>query len=78
MGLVEAADGGDRLTTLKELRHLVAKSLVECGSTRDVAALARRLQGILEEIERIESNSAEASIGDPFDELSRKRAKAAN
>ena len=76
MGLIEAAAGGDRLTALRELRDLVATSLVKCNSTRDVAALARRLQGILQEIEEIESVSD--AEGDPLDELSQRRANSAN
>jgi hypothetical protein len=77
MGLIEAAAGGDRLTALRELRDLVAKSLVSCNSTRDVAALARRLQGILQEIEEIEAGES-AAEEDPLDELSQRRSDAAN
>lgn len=77
MPLVDEFEGGDRLLTLKELGRVVARTIDRCDSARDMAALARRMQDILAEIEDIESNSPDAE-GDPFDELSRRRADAEN
>jgi hypothetical protein len=51
MDLIEAADGGDRLATLIELRGVLAKAIAECESKRDLSGLARQFQQVLVEID---------------------------
>lgn len=70
MGLVESADGGDRLATLQELRGVLAVSITQCESMRDIAALAGRLQAVLSEIEEL---SPKESVGDGIDEIAKRR-----
>lgn len=53
--IVTAADAGDRLETLKALRHKLAEQLRDCESGRDVAALSRQLREVMEEIGEMES-----------------------
>jgi len=77
MGLSAEFEGGERLATLKELGRLVARTIEKCDSGRDMAALARRMQDILAEIEAIEEREGKTE-GTPLDELSRRRADAKN
>lgn len=52
--LVTAAQDGDRLETLIALRDLLADKLQNTQSTRDIAALSRRLMQAISEIEILE------------------------
>jgi hypothetical protein len=72
MGLVEAADSGDRLAALRELRGLLARSIFGADSSRDVAALSRQLTEVLEQIAGLEK-AAEPVRGTPLDELRARR-----
>lgn len=62
-GLVETAEGGDRLATLRALRDDLARSIVACESLRDKASLGRLLKDVLADIEAI-PNKAEVSAAD--------------
>ena len=52
--LITAAQDGDRLETLIALRDLLASKLQTTQSTRDIAALSRRLMQAISEIELLE------------------------
>lgn len=51
---ISIADSGDRLETLKELRHKVADALERTESARDIPPLSKQLREIMDEIESIE------------------------
>lgn len=61
---------GDRLATLKHLRQTLAEVIDEGPPPRDLAALSRRLQVVLEEIAELEDSGAGESKAD---ELARRR-----
>lgn len=61
-----------RLETLKALRDHLARSIDDCRSKRDLAALSLRFQSVLEEIDEIESGSTQ-SAGSPADEIAERR-----
>ena len=71
MSVHEAATSGDRLATLRKLRDTLARSVDECDSMRDLAALSGRLQSVLDEIAKIEGPK---KVGDNIDELAQRRA----
>ena len=56
--LKEAADSGDRLQTLIELRQLLADRLETSRSDRDIASMSRRLMQVCVEIEKLEKDKA--------------------
>lgn len=68
--LVDSAGSGDRLVTLRALRDWLARALDECVSLRDGAALAGRLQSVLEEIAKVEGPK---EVGDGIDEIAERR-----
>ena len=74
MNLVEASETGDRLDALRELRRQLAQAIDETSSGRDLAALARRLMDVLEQVERIEL-ARQAPRRSVRDEVARKRAE---
>ena len=49
--IVATADTGDRLETLKALRHKIARAIQNSSSGRDIAALSRQLREVMDEIE---------------------------
>ena len=53
MNLADAAASGDRIAALQALRDRLAQELDRCESSRDVAALASRLQSVLAELDTI-------------------------
>jgi len=69
--LTDSAASGDRLSTLRDLRDLLARQIESCESMRDLAALSARLQSVLEEIAELEPKKAE---GDGIDEIAKRRA----
>lgn len=71
VALIESASSGDRLQALKDLRDVLATSIAECESARDVAALSNQFRTTLAEIEVL---SPRASVGDSVDEIARRRA----
>lgn len=52
--LASAARSGDKLSTLKQLRDQIAKSIQDSDSGRDIAALSKRLMEVMDEIERMQ------------------------
>lgn len=52
--LASAARSGDKLSTLKQLRDQIAKSIQDSDSGRDIAALSKRLIEVMDEIERLQ------------------------
>ena len=70
MDLTEAAASGSRLAALEALRDVLAVSI----SAADVdkrAPLAARLTDVLEQIEKL---TPAAKVGDPVDEIAKRRA----
>ena len=70
MDLAEAAASGSRLTALEALRDVLAASI----SAADVdkrAPLAARLTDVLEQIEKL---TPAEKVGDPVDEIAKRRA----
>lgn len=69
--LLSAAESGNRLKTLKELRDMLAGWLESSACDRDKAALTRQFVGVLAEIEEIEnaSGSKRTSIADMREKL---------
>jgi hypothetical protein len=53
MNLADAAASGDRIAALQALRDKIAQELDACESSRDIAALAGRLQSVLAELDTI-------------------------
>lgn len=51
--IVTVADHGDRLETLKILRHKIAQTLRDTQSARDIPALSRQLREVMAEIEEL-------------------------
>jgi hypothetical protein len=51
VSVASAAESGDQLKALKALRDKLAREIDECGSKRDLAALARQLSAVLADIE---------------------------
>lgn len=52
--LASAARSGDKLSTLKQLRDQIAKSIQDSDSGRDIAALSKRLMEVMDEIELLQ------------------------
>lgn len=71
MSLLESAASGDRLDALCDLRDLLASQLVNCESSRDIAALTARFQSVLSEIESLNKETGKAA--DPVDEIAARR-----
>ncbi len=53
--LLKAAEGGNRLQALQELRDMLAERLELSHSDRDVSSLSRRLMQCLQEIQVLEA-----------------------
>lgn len=53
--LVDAAKSGNRYETLIALRDILAKTIQECDSGRDMASNTKRLMEVMNEIETIEA-----------------------
>lgn len=71
MALTESAASGNQLEALRDLRDLLAKSITECDSLRDLASLSGRLQSILDQIAELEGPK---ESGDGIDEIAQQRA----
>lgn len=65
------ASSGDRVRTLTELRQVLARAIDAGPSPRDLAALTRRLQLVLAELQELGAEVEEQSASD---ELARRRA----
>lgn len=55
--LVEAAQSGDKRATLIALRDILAKTIQECDSGRDMASNTKRLMEVMAEIEALPDES---------------------
>lgn len=71
-GLISQTISKGRLDTLKALRDHLARSIDDCRSKRDLAALSLRLQSVLEEIDEIEGSSVNTASS-PADEIAARR-----
>lgn len=60
MKIADIADKGDNLETLKELRHKLAETIDESKSGRDISSLARQLQIVMIQIEKLEEERKES------------------
>lgn len=70
MDLAEAAASGSRLRALEALRDVLAKSVLDADPDKR-ASLAARLTEVLEQIEKL---TPVAKVGDPVDEIAKRRA----
>jgi len=68
--LGDVAKTGDRIRTLEALRDRLADELDGCNSSRDVAALASRLQSVMAELDTI---APQISAETPLDILRARR-----
>ena len=57
--LVDAAKSGDKKETLIALRDILAKTIQECESGRDMASNSKRLMEVISELESIEQTEKE-------------------
>lgn len=57
--LVNAAKSGNRKETLIAMRDILAKTIQDCDSGRDMASNTKRLMDVMNEIEEIEEKEAE-------------------
>lgn len=57
--LIDAAKSGDRRETLIAMRDILAKTIQECDSGRDMASNTKRLMDVMNEIEQIDNEIAE-------------------
>jgi hypothetical protein len=69
MDLIEASSSGSRLSALEALRDVLAVSIVAADPDKR-APLAARLTDVLEQIERL---TPAAKVGDPVDEIAKRR-----
>lgn len=69
MDLLEAAATGDRLKALAALRDVLAESITAAEPDKR-APLAARLTDVLEQIEKL---TPAAKVGDPVDEIAKRR-----
>ncbi len=51
MGLIDAAETGDRWLALTELRAVLANAIDTCESKRDLPGLSRQFQSVLAELD---------------------------
>lgn len=76
MGLVDVAQGEDRLSTLRSLRDRLALEIDSTTSARDVASLSQRFLDVLDQIAAAEKLTP-AAKGTGLDEFTRRRAESA-
>ena len=57
--LVDAAKSGDKRATLIALRDILAKTIQDCESGRDMASNSKRLMEVIAEIEAIDKEAEE-------------------
>jgi len=58
MGLLEAAQSGDKRATLIALRDKLAETIENCESGRDMAANSKRLMEVMAELEALPDPAA--------------------
>ena len=69
MSLADVAAEGSRVATLEALRDVLAASIVEADVDKR-APLAARLTDVLEQIDKL---TPTAKVGDPVDEIAKRR-----
>lgn len=69
-GLSDSCRSGDRVAALRDLRDLLAQTIVSSDSARDVAALSRQLVDVLAQIDAAQGP---AQVGTALDELRQRR-----
>lgn len=62
--LVDAAKSGDKRETLIALRDILAKTIQECDSGRDMASNTKRLMEVMAEIDALPEPNAKTSKHD--------------
>lgn len=62
--LVDAAKSGDKRATLIALRDILARTIQECESGRDMASNTKRLMEVMAEIEALPSEEKKTSKHD--------------
>lgn len=71
--LVEAAQSGDKRATLIALRDILARTIQECESGRDMASNTKRLMEVIAELEQLPD--PEAKKESKHDRLKKKNEK---
>ena len=74
MKLSTIADKGDTLETLKKLRHILAETIDNSNSGRDISSLARQLQIVMTQIEELEQEKKYREEDTILDIVRRKKA----
>ncbi len=64
LDLARISDQGDELETLKALRWKIAKTIDASNSGRDIAALSRQMQLVMERIKEIEQQNDDDPIAE--------------
>lgn len=72
LGLVEAAASGDTAATLTALRDLLARTIVDTGSAREIASLSRQFVDVLGTLEAHKPPTTQTRRS-PLDELAERR-----
>ena len=70
MTLLESAESGNRLDTLRDLRDVLARNIQSCDSLRDLSSLTGRMQSVLAEIDEL---TPKDPVGDGIDEIAARR-----
>lgn len=71
--LIDAAKSGDKRATLIALRDILAKTIQECESGRDMASNTKRLMEVIAELEQLPD--PEAKKESKHDRLKKKNEK---
>jgi hypothetical protein len=69
MGLIDAAETGDRWLALTELRAVLAAAIASCESKRDLPGLSRQFQSVLAELD----DMAIPGVVSPADRIAQRR-----
>lgn len=59
MNLVDAAKSGNKRATLVALRDILAKTIQECDSGRDMASNTKRLMEVISELDAMDAKERE-------------------
>lgn len=73
--LYEAVSTNDRRETLIALRNTIAKTIDDCESGRDIAALSKRLMEVIAEIDGLPDPAADANPLQAEQERARRRSR---
>ena len=64
MNIEQISENGNDLETLKALRRKIAKTIDASNSGRDIAALSRQMQLVMERIKEIEQQNEDDPIAE--------------